>query len=220
MGHLQGKCVARLHAQQLAQMRLGQLVVIVEHRTQRSEVLSLKAVERKSSSTRQNEACRSDAARITTAHQQVGLQRMGHHEARRFAQRLGQGQLRPGAPGLKRSKRSLVGLQRASRSSGHRAATRVDQIDSDRSTMHVAVLRQCVGVRTGTARGAVAGLAPGCLRVMDVCHIELQWCRGDRPDDGSMPEASLAVVFGMGHPPCRLSPMRIRWPCSVTEQRL
>ena len=84
MDHLQGKGVAWLHAQQLAQMRLGQLVVIVKHRTQRSEVLSLKAVERKSSSACQNEACRSDAARITTAHQQVGLQRMGHDEARRF----------------------------------------------------------------------------------------------------------------------------------------
>jgi hypothetical protein len=62
------------------------------------------------------------------------------------------------------------------------------------------MFRTCVGISTRIARGANSNLAVGCLQVMDLFHGELQWCLGGRPDDGSMPEASLKVVFANGRP--------------------
>ena len=121
--HLQRERIARLEAQELAEGGARPVeVIVVQERCERGDMEALAPVGRQRSGARERRACHGDAARVAAADEQVRLQHVGHHEARRLAQGARERCLGAVAPALIDGQRALEFNERRRLGARDRAA--------------------------------------------------------------------------------------------------
>ena len=135
MRRLQRERVARLEPQQLAEDGACALeVVVVEQRGDRGDMEALARVGRQRGGARERRARQRDAARVAAAGEQVRLQHVRHHEARRLLQGERERRLGAVAPALIGGQRALERLERRRLGARDGAAAVVDGVHGDDPT--------------------------------------------------------------------------------------